>query len=289
MEANGILNGLEQALVKGEELARDKTKSEPPTETDGEARSEKLRETSKRLACILLLSLESTEGPQYSIAVNRRWGEECDGIKMWADLIRHFERGSTELRKLDLRRDWENCTIKLREHPSEFYGRLIALNSKMESMSTGCSNEDTQMRFVTSLEGEESGIYKNTILQYRGTIISMTTWSMSSLLEFVTHVYETSQVTMRPQQQMNGLFTNEIKCDHCHKFGHVKKSCRYLKPRPMNKRNNYKITCYTCGKPVHMIRDCKEKNKNEVISMLSLNNNEDDCIDCYYKTTFIDS
>ncbi len=204
-------------------------------------------------------------------------------------LIRHFEKGSTELRKLDLRRDWENCTIKLGEHPSEFYGRLIALNSKMESMSAGCSNEDTQMRFVTSLEREESGIYKNAIQQYRGTIISGTTWSMSSLLEFVTHVYETSQATMRPPQQMNGLLTKEIKCDHCHKFGHVKKNCRYLKPKPMNKRNNYKITCYRCGKPGHMIRDCKEKNKNEVISILSLNNKEDDCTDCYYKTTFIDS
>ncbi len=53
--------------------------------------------------------------------------EAYDGIMVWADLIRHFERRSTELRKLDLRRDWENCMIKLGELPNEFYGRLVAL------------------------------------------------------------------------------------------------------------------------------------------------------------------
>ncbi len=110
MEATGILNGLEEALVRGEELARGEAKTEPTAEADGEAKPVELTITSKKLAAILLLSLESTKGPQQSIAVNRRWGEEYDGIRMWADLIRHFERGSTELRKLDLRREWENST-----------------------------------------------------------------------------------------------------------------------------------------------------------------------------------
>ncbi len=59
-----------------------------------------MEELSERLATVLVWSLESTVGPQQSIVVNRKLGAEDGGISMWADLIRHFEKGSTDLRKV---------------------------------------------------------------------------------------------------------------------------------------------------------------------------------------------
>ncbi len=58
----------------------------------------KLKQQSRKLAAMLLLSLEETTGPQRSLIINRDVETEENGILMWADLIKHFEKGSKEIR-----------------------------------------------------------------------------------------------------------------------------------------------------------------------------------------------
>ncbi len=136
MEAAGILNGLQNALKKGEQLAT----KDPNKEEEKELYDDPV-ESSERLAAVLLLSLEPTKGPQQSIVMNRCSEEKHDGVRMWADLIRHFEMGSVDLRKSDLQRDWETNVIKPGEHPNELYSRLIAINSKLRALGSGYSEE----------------------------------------------------------------------------------------------------------------------------------------------------
>ncbi len=96
MLAAGTLSGLKPALKLSEEVAaQDHEKLEICHEAE-------MTQLSERLAAILVLALGSTMGPQQSIVVNREAGKEDDGISMWADLIRHFEKGSVDLRKMDL-------------------------------------------------------------------------------------------------------------------------------------------------------------------------------------------
>ncbi len=56
---------------------------------------------------------------------------------MWAELIKHFEKGSKEMRVSALRRDFETDMLKTGEHPNELYGRLVAVNSKLKSLGSG--------------------------------------------------------------------------------------------------------------------------------------------------------
>ncbi len=136
------------------------------------------------------MSLESSKGPQQSIIINRHSNEQINGIKMWAGLVRHFERGSVDMKKSNLQRDWETNVANLGEHSNELYGRLIAINGKLMSLSAGYTEEQVQIRFVAAIEQESSGMYVNAIQQYRGALISGMGWDMATLLEFLTHVYD---------------------------------------------------------------------------------------------------
>ncbi len=124
------------------------------------------------------MSLEQSTRPQQSIIINRHSNELVNGIKMWVDLVRHFEKGFIDIRKSNLQREWETNVASMGEHPSQLYGRLIAINSKLINLGAGYSDEQVQIRFVAAIEQESSRIYINAIQQYRGALISGMGWNM---------------------------------------------------------------------------------------------------------------
>ncbi len=193
LKATGILNGTKKAMQKGEELAvKQKTQSKIVKE-EADDWNENLVDQSERLAAILLLALEGTKVPQQSIVINRSVGTESNGIQMWADLIKHFEMSSREVRMSALLKEWERCTLKEGEHPNELYGKLTAINSKLEALNAGHTCDQLKMRFVSVIEQDESGKYTHAIQQYRGTQIEGAGWSLKTLLEFLTHIYNTQK------------------------------------------------------------------------------------------------
>ncbi len=137
IKAAGILRGFQEALRKGEKLADAGIMTAKEIKTESTKWSEELVQTSETLAAILLLSLESTKRPQQSIVINRDVNQQENGVLMWAELIRHFEKGSKEMRVSALRRDFETDMLKTGEHPNELYGRLVAVNSKLKSLGSG--------------------------------------------------------------------------------------------------------------------------------------------------------
>ncbi len=289
MKAAGILNGLQMALKKGEILAsvREATEEKDKWSVD-------LIESSERLAAVLLLSLESTKGPQQSIIINRCSSEEENGVRMWADLIKHFEKGSVDIRKSDLQRDWETNVARLGEHPNELFGRLITINSKLKNLGAGYSEEQLQIRLVAAIEQESSGLYTSAIQQYRGALISGAGWDMAALLEFLTHIYDTSKRQVKREPELKGFIAREAYCDHCRRKGHSKNNCWSLDPnmRPVNNKpssspNRNGVKYFQCGEFGHIKRNCKKVGDKNIVATLNLNGNQD-VIDCYMRT-FVDS
>ncbi len=241
MRAAGILNGFRVALRKGETLASEGTLTVKETKLETTKWSEGLEESSEKLAAVLLLSLESTRGPQQSIVINRSSSEEENGILMWADLIRHFEKGSKEIRMSELQRNWEMNEAKPDEHPNELYGRLIAINSKLKSLRAGYSEEQLQMRFVAAIEQDASGFYTNAMQQYRGTQIGGEGWDMGTLLEFLTHIHDMRKRQNPGKFEMKGLVITTIeKCVHCNRRGHKEENCwrKHPEKQPRSKQKS---------------------------------------------------
>ncbi len=216
--AAGTLNGVKQAMKLGEALA---AKGVIPIEDLKEEQREWSEGTlaqSERLAALLLLALDSTTGPQQSLVINRNTGMEDNGIAMWADLIRHFERGSKEIRMSTLQKEWEQSVLKVGEHPHELYGRLLATNSKLTELGVGHTREQLQMKFVAAIEGQDGDeTYVNAIQQYRGTQLEGKGWSLESLLEFLTHIHETRKPATAITMEMRGLATRNVTCSYCKK------------------------------------------------------------------------
>ncbi len=220
MKAAGTMNGLRPAMDIGEKLAVNGHEKEEPYQFQDQD------EPSRKLAAILVWSLESTVGPQQSIVVNRRIGTEDDGIRMWVELIRHFEKGSADLRKIDLHQNWENCVMKLGEHPNVFYGRLEAINSKLANLGVEKSEEDLMIRLIAAIEREDSGIYKNAIQQYRGALVSGIKWTTTALLEFLTQIYDAEHREDNSKPVLKGFVAKETRCEHCNRIGHAKNESR---------------------------------------------------------------
>ncbi len=149
-KAVSILNGTQEAMRVGEALASKGAVPIETTKVEMDERNEKLEQQSERLAAMLLLSLEGTKGPQQSLVINRYVGMEENDILMWADLIRHFEMSSREVRMSALQKEWEKSTLEAGEHPNELYGRLIATSSKLKGLNAGYTREQLMIRFVTA-------------------------------------------------------------------------------------------------------------------------------------------
>ncbi len=277
MKAAGILNGFQKALKKGEALA-----SKSKKEEEVEKWPEDIVESSERLAAVLVLSLESTRGPQQSIVVNRSSAEEEDGISMWADLVRHFEKGLVDLKIADLQKEWEMEAMRQNEHPSELCGRLVAINSKLKNLRVGFNDGQLQSRFVAALERDTSGTYKLALQQYRGAQITGNGWDMATLLEFLTHVCESEKRENKSNPVMKGLATPRVsKCVHCKRAGHNEEDCWVKYPSKMPiKRNIRQIKCCGCGKSGHYKKDCT---RHLMAANVKLNESET-VIDCYYES-----
>ncbi len=283
MLAAGTLSGLKPALKLSEEVA-----------AQGHEKLEichgaEMTQLSEKLAAILVLALGSTMGPQQSIVVNREAGKEDDGISMWADLIRHFEKGSMDLRKMDLHKSWENIKMDMGEHPNVFYGKLVAVSSKLAKLRVCKSEEDLTIRLVSAIEREKSSIYANAIQQYRGALISGMGWSLTTLLEFLTHIHDVSKEAAKIEPEvLRGFVAQGTQCTYCKRAGHDKERCWVLHPHLKNEFDMKKreTRCYNCGEMGHFSRNCKTKRKQSNI-IASLNKNKM-MINCYPKT-FIDS
>ncbi len=248
--------------------------------------SEDLEESSERLAAVLLLSLESTKGPQQSIVINRSSNEEENGILMWAELIRHFERGSKEIQMTELQRNWETNEVRSEEHPSKLYGRLIAINSKLKGLGAGYSEDQLKMRFVAAIEQDASGLYTNAMQQYRGTQIGGKGWDVGTLLEFLTHIYDMHKQQNPSKFEMKGLAVPDaVKCAYCNKRGHKEENCRrkYPENQHRGKWGMSKPKCYKCGKIGHVRKDCNSIERKCIAATLDINNSES-VIDCYLET-----
>ncbi len=290
MRAAGILNGLQKALKRGEALASKGIVTEKETKEQVTEWPEDMKESSEKLAAVLLLSLESTRGPQQSIVVNRSSTEEENGILMWADLVRHFEKGSVELKMSDLQKEWEENEVKRGEHPNELYGRLIAINSKLKNLGAGYTEDQLQMRFVAAVEKDVSRLYTSAMQQYRGAQICGNGWDMAILLEFLTHVHDTNKRDNPVKPEMKGLaMPNVVKCAHCNKRGHKEENCwsKYPEKQPRGKRGMSNPKCYKCGKIGHMKKDCNSVERKYIAARLNMNDSEN-VIECYLET-LIDS
>ncbi len=251
-----------------------------------------LKIKSEKLAHILLLMLESTRGTQQSIVVNRTRGKRTNGVEMWADLIRHFEKGSKEVRMSVLHGDWESRRLMDDEHPNDLYGRLININAQLEGLDTEYIDQQLKMRFIAAIEKSGNNMYKAAILQYRGTQFGGAGWSLETLIELLSHVCETKSNKIKScVPEMKGLVMERNTCTHCGGSGHNKENCWVLDPKKMPNNMRRKtgkggITCFNCGKRGHYSKDCRAKMGNNMIA--TLKNNNTDVINCYIKT-FIDS
>ncbi len=132
--AAGNLNGIREALRAGELLASGDAAQK---EEDIKTGVEKLAHQSEKLAALLVLALEPTKGPQRSLVINVKAGEEDNGVQMWANLIKHFETSTREVRIASLLQQWEKEELRPSEHPDELHGRLTATNSKLVKPGRG--------------------------------------------------------------------------------------------------------------------------------------------------------
>ncbi len=192
IKAAGIFSGIKETLKMGEEIAANGITPRQDPKIEAEKWEEhELQNQSEKLAALLLLSLDMTNGPQQSLVINRSEETENNGILMWSDLIKHFEKASKEVRMSTWQKDWEHEILKTGEHPNELYGRLIMINSKLKGLDAGYTADQLKMRFASAMEQNEDGTYANAIQQYRSTQIGGSGWDLEILLEFLTHVYET--------------------------------------------------------------------------------------------------
>ncbi len=297
LKAIGILNDVRDALKLGETTAsKERVPMEDLKDELGKW-DEKMVQQSERLGALLLLSLDSTKGPQQSLVVNRSAGMEDNGVLMWADLVRHFERSSKEVRVSVLQKDWEQNTLAAGEHQNELYGRLVATNSKLKGLGVGYTDEQLKMRFVAAIEGQDSDdTYINAIQQYRGTQIEGKGWSLKKLLEYLNHIYDTRRTTTAEKPEIKGLIANTVTCDHCKKVGHTVNECWTRGPRkaprskpfrhPRDERaSSRNLECWRCGKRGHKKDQCRtRKETNAGIAAVANQAN-----DIYHSPTYVDT
>ncbi len=217
MTSVGYFSDVQQATDEGEKAALiSKTDSTQSGEPEENKMTNKLKNQSERLAHMLLLTLESTRGTQPSIVVNQTRENRSNGIDMWVDLIRHSEKGSSEVRMSVLHKDWESSKFMDNEHPNDLYGRLIHINGQLDGLGAGYNEQQLKMRFVAAVEKEVNQMYEAVILQYRGTQFGGAGWSLEALIELLSHVYETKSNKIKScMPEMKGLVVDRSACSHC--------------------------------------------------------------------------
>ncbi len=282
-KAAANLNGVGDALRAGELKANDEEKHMD------EGLRKKATLQSERLAALFILSLESTKGPQRSIIVNTSAKEEEDGVLLWARLIKHFEKSTREIRLATLLQEWESETLGVEEHPDEFHGCLIAMNSKLTSLGEGYSEAKLLTRFVSGVERSGDTRYASAIQQYRGAVIQGNPYSLEKLREFLSYVYATPSIhTVKPTSR--GLATTS-RCDHCKKVGYTADDCWTKDPRkaprqgPPRRQTGNERLCWECGKGGHLAVNCPLKHKYQSDSLVAANVLSDES----KEITFIDS
>ncbi len=121
------------------------------------------------------------------------------------------------------------------EHPNELYRRLITTNSKLKGLHAGYTDEQLKMKFVSAIEEQgPNGIYAYAIQQYRGKQFEGNSWSLETLSEFLTHIFDTQRSVKQEEPEMRGMLTATVNCNNCGKSGHSSKNCWIKYPEKIN-------------------------------------------------------
>ncbi len=152
-KATGQLNGIADALRYGECLANEANTENLKEEDKDYLQTFKTKalEQSTKLAALLTLAIANSAGAQQSIVMDELENDE-DGVTAWAKLIKHFEQSTQEVRIENLLHQWESESLKMGEHPDELYGRLTAMNSRLEKHGEVISDANLTRRFVSAIE-----------------------------------------------------------------------------------------------------------------------------------------
>ncbi len=209
---------------------------------------------------------------------------------MWANLIKHFETSTREVRIASLLQHWEREDLDPSEHPDELYGRLTNINSKPEGLGEGHTDTKLLMRFVSAIERGGGERYAPAIQQYYGAQILGSGYTLDQLRELLARVHATNKTTGAVGPTLRGLATTPT-CIHCGKLGHEEGDCWTKHPtkaperRPGGQKKGRKRTCWECGKEGHIAAECPKKDRSSRNSIVAANVLKEES----KEITFIDS
>eukprot|EP01084_Bolivina_argentea_P165429 287398_1 len=293
LEATADLNGLNEAVSVGQLLAEGKinwpwfpSKVERPDEVTSKVEmsnkvASKVTSNNKfmsratvqshRLASILILSLLGSIEIQKSI-VGDRLRYEKNGTRAWVDLVLHFEMNSKDLRVESLTKKWDEAMLQTGEYPDKLWTKLALINQNLAKLGEEFKESHLMRRFIAGIKAQPGHPYKQVLTMYKGSVITGSPLSINQMRELLSETFEDEKVADGQEASMKGFIAFQA-CEVCKKKGHTKDDCWVANPeikpkipsRYQRKGANNKgtgPTCWGCGKPGHVKRECRALSNN---------------------------
>ncbi len=157
--------------------------------------------------------------------------------------------------------------------PDKLWTELTSINQNLKKLGEDFKDSHFMRRFVAGIKAQPGHPYKQVLTLYKGSVIAGAPLKINQLRELLGETYEDEKVANSQEtQNMQGFIAFKV-YEVRKKKGHTKVDCWVAHPdkRPNRTSKNDRYTrsnketgptCWNCGKPGHVKRECRASSKD---------------------------
>ncbi len=179
-----------------------------------------------------------------------------------------------DLRVESLTKQWDDAMLETGDHPDQLWTKLTSINQNLKKLGEEFKESHFMRRFIAGIKATPGNPYKQVLIMYKGSVIAGSPLSVNQIRELLSEVYDDEKVVDGHHTgDMKGFIAFKV-CEVCKKKGHTKENCWVAHPdkkpkmankneRHMKRNKESRITCWNCGKPGHVRRECRNLSNND--------------------------